>query len=367
MPTEDELNFIADDDDESNFVADVDKSAAARRAQAGQPAGPHVQTDEELGLATAPITSTTKPDAYTGEPGVPTVESTANLRATGSEDTQVGTVGNRIATRAAIPTGETADPLARAITAGVLAHGAGAAVAPLGRVLASAAGGATASGVQGGDPVAGAAGGVVLSGVMSFAANRVAEQLTKKAVGFMRKGNEAEQAQLLAQGKQQVADTMQRFGIGSVKNPVIARKALDDGLVRATAVRNDARDTLLAVEKNTPLHKQAQQRFDAANKDVEVLETLKPVVTRVANAHELRLTFAEKLAQAPVGTLKGVVGQAVAAPVRAAGIALKPADMALAQLFKVRALGQPITPELIAAAQAAGINPTILQRFQERK
>lgn len=73
--------------------------------------------------------------------------------------------------------------------------------------------------------------------------------------------------------------------------------------------------------------------------------------------------FAPSLGQRVADTTLGQAAGAVArAPVRAAVGTIRAADVALARLFAAKAAGQ-VTPELIQAAEAAGVQAPVLQHF----
>ena len=265
------------------------------------------------------------------------------------------------------------DPLARTIVAGILGHGAGTAASGIASALGAgstaaataggAAGGATASGTQGGSPIKGAIAGGLLSGLMSFAGNRAAESLTRAGNQATRAANPAEREALLAQNKEALGKAMVKYKLGNLKNPAVAKEATDVGIQKAQQELEAATDAVRQAPVGGPLYNSALARTREIEQELNALKAIRPVVTRLATDHEMRMTMVEQLAREPVTAAKNVANAAISAPIRAVGQALRPADIALAKLYQLKVGGQPITPEVIAAAVGAGVDPNVAKRF----
>jgi PhoPQ-activated pathogenicity-related protein len=106
-------------------------------------------------------------------------------------------------------------------------------------------------------------------------------------------------------------------------------------------------------------------------RDYKILKTLQPIVINQARAEYLAPTALERIANNPYPntTLTGLALKAAApaakAAVRGAAAPVAVANTALAALYRAQAMGQPITPALIAAARAAGIGDKTLRPFAE--
>lgn len=265
------------------------------------------------------------------------------------------------------------DPLARTIVAGILGMGAGAVVgagagalgagSTLSSVASGAAGGATSSATAGGDPVKGAIFGGALSGLMAFAANRAAETVARSGANAARLANPVEREAILAQGKEQVGKVIQKYKLGDLKNPQVAKEATDFGVQQAQAEYETALDAVKQAPTGGPLYNSALARAREVEQELNTLKALRPTVNRLATDHEMRMTMVERLTKEPIPALRDTANAVVAAPFKAVGAALKPADIALAKLYQARIAGQPITPALIAEATGAGVDPQTLNNI----
>lgn len=116
--------------------------------------------------------------------------------------------------------------------------------------------------------------------------------------------------------------------------------------------------------KKSPQLAASVGRLPQLNRDYSVLKTIEPIVKNQAIAQRFAPSFTQRLARDPKGVVANAAAGAAMAPVRGAIGAVNAADVALARLFSMRAAGQPIYPEAIAAAVQAGVSPQVAQRFQ---
>lgn len=355
MPTDNEFDEFAPDNEFDEFAPKQTAPSMKVEPKSIRGTGP---SDEQLGIQSGLEVGSRK----------------------GSSQTQVGEGSNipdnvQLQDRTTANNPLSGDPLARTIVAGILGHGAGAAASGLAGALGAgattsavaggAAGGATASGTQGGSPVKGAIAGGLLSGLMGFAANRAAESLTRAGNQVARAANPAEREALLAQSKEQVGKVVEKYKLGNLKNPAVAKEATDVGIQKAQGELEGAIDAMNKAPAGGPLYHSALARRTELEQELNVLKAIRPVVTRLATDHEMRMTMVEQLAREPITAAKNAANAAISAPIRAVGQALRPADIALAKLYQLKVGGQPITPEVIAAATAAGVDPNVAKRFAQ--
>ena len=362
MAKNDEADFVPDSDDASDFAPDTDSPPAPSMKVEPKSIRGTGATDEELGIQRGAEVASSK-----GFPrGVP-----VNTIGEGKNSTS----DIQLQDRATANNPLSGDPLARTIVAGILGHGAGTAASGIASALGAgstaaataggAAGGATASGTQGGDPVKGAIAGGLLSGLMSFAGNRAAESLTRAGNQVARAASPAEREALLARSKEQVGKVVEKYKLGNLKNPAVAKEATDVGIQKAQQELEGAIDAMSKAPAGGPLYHAALARRTELEQELNALKAIRPVVTRLATDHEMRMTMVEQLAREPITAVKNAANAAISAPIRAVGQALRPADIALAKLYQLKVGGQPITPEVIAAATAAGVDPNVANRFAQ--
>lgn len=232
-------------------------------------------------------------------------------------------------------------------------------------MAAGAAEGATAGlGVEGGSKVGAAVGAALplLSPLLKFATSRAFGRAESVGKAIGRAGSEGEQ-KAIADSLPEVTDVVHRYGIGKINKPQVASEAIKDGITRAEADLARTRESLFATDAKSPLYKDVSEQVAKLEKDVATLGKLQPVVDKMATADRLKASFAERFAANPVSGTKEIALGAVKAPVQAAALPFKAADIALAKLFGARQAGQAITPQMLSEATTAGVSPAMLQRF----
>lgn len=288
---------------------------------------------------------------------------------------------SQAATRANSP--EAQDPQAQAVIGGMLGAGAGAAVgntiraasAPaLARLIGGGVAGAVPAATSGGtlkDALKGAALGALMSAPAAsgerLAANE-AGAARKVMMPFARAGNETEQRALLDAGEENVAHVLEKYKIGSIKDPIIAQDATSEGIIRAGTEVASAERALQTAKtmNNQELVKEATLQKQQALRELHALRALAPITERAATAQAMKESLTGKLTTKPIETVKNGVERAAALPfkagVGAAQAAMKPVDAIMAKLIQARASGT-LTPQMLTAAAAAGVSPQILQKL----
>lgn len=356
----------------------IDKGPEARRAEAGLPAGPKTKTDDELDLNPGPIKQVKENPGVVAaamkKVGLPTFSLNDQLtRPTTAEEGKAFNKNVDLANADVDITGVARNALAlgaggvvgRGVSAGAKALGAGRSVAAAAGGAAGAASTSTLAEDSPKDIAASAATGGVLSGAMDYTAKRTVDALatkTFKALG--RAGSEGTQEQLLKYGKDDVNDVLKRYEIGGIEKPRVAHEAVILGMDKAKAAATDALEIATKPGVAKSIQTEAIARYNTATRDLEVLKTVKPIVSKLSVADQFRESFGERLKSAPIATLKDAGSSIVKAPIKAVAAPFSAADMALANLVAAKQRGA-ISPDLVNAAISAGVAPAVVQRLTQ--
>ncbi len=108
---------------------------------------------------------------------------------------------------------------------------------------------------------------------------------------------------------------------------------------------------------------QSRAQIQELNRDLTVLNTVRPIVAKLAVADKLRQTFLERMNANPSKLPGAMIGAAIKPFTAGATGAMRASDIALAKLFQAKQMGSPVTQVMLDAAIAAGVAPQIVARF----
>lgn len=308
----------------------IDAGPEARRAASGAPAGPKSYTDAELGLDPGPVkTVYVSPLVQKAFPSVAAALAKQPTNAT--EAAARDRVARLVAAQNSVDeAGRTVGGMAAggAVAQAGKAMGTAAGLGPkVANVVGGSLGGATASTIADKSlehTAEGAAAGAAFAGMsdlMGHLVKRVGAASAAKSFGNAAKGKNAEK--LAEQAHSDVANVVRKYEIESVKNPQVAKEAIESGIKRAEAVKADAlkaaqeagRDTRPEFLDKNPLAKDAMKTFRQAEKELEVLNALRPIATKIASAQQLRPTLLSRIGNGAARVAKTAIPATVGAGV----------------------------------------------------
>ncbi len=111
-----------------------------------------------------------------------------------------------------------------------------------------------------------------------------------------------------------VGDTIAKYEIGSVKNPQVAKEAIEASIARATKASETAWDVVRAngTAPKSELVTQAFNAMNQANKEAAILRKLLPVANKMVAKASIKPTMLENIASGAKRVLPYAVGAGAA-------------------------------------------------------
>jgi hypothetical protein len=157
---------------------------------------------------------------------------------------------------------------------------------------------------------------------------------------------------------------LEEKGFGGMSARLPGGDAMKAARIIAGAFNGVVDEHVATVSASNPAAAAAAKEMARKSTEYRVLKTVQPIVDQRAVAERFAPTAVQRFAAAPGKAAKNAVASAVTAPVRAVAAVPRAADIAMARLFAAKAAGN-VTPDLLQAAEQAGIAAPLLQQFAQ--